>query len=286
MAAVLLWSTVATAFKLALKQLDFLQLLLVSSCVSLICLFLISASQSKLIILKSYSLKEYFRSALMAILNPFLYYIVLFKAYSMLPAQEAQPLNYTWPIMLVLLSIPLLGQKIGVRSILAVIICFIGVFIISTQGNVLEFRFSNATGAILALSTAVIWALFWILNMKDDRDEVLKLLLSFFFGFIYIIITVLGFSEVPLKLDDSILAAGYVGIFEMGLCFVLWSKALQLSDSTAMVSKLVYLVPVMSLVFIYFILGEKILSSTMIGLLVILAGIILERRASYKAQFS
>ena len=32
-------------------------------------------------------------------LNPFLYYIILFKAYSLLPAQEALSLNYTWPLV-------------------------------------------------------------------------------------------------------------------------------------------------------------------------------------------
>jgi len=51
-------------------------------------------------------------SALLGLINPFIYYLILLKAYQLLPAQVAQPLNMIWPIILVFLSIPLLGQKI------------------------------------------------------------------------------------------------------------------------------------------------------------------------------
>ena len=275
--AVLLWSTVATAFKIALIDLDPLQLLLISALVSLIGLFIMAIANSSIRHVLEYSPAQILRSAAMAILNPFLYYIILFKAYEILPAQEAQPLNYTWPIMLVLLSIPLLGQKISIKSILAVGICFLGVLTISTQGDILGFKFTNLEGALLALSTAVIWALFWILNMKDNRDGLLKLMLSFAFGLVYIVIFVYLFSDFKITFGKSVWAASYVGLFEMGICFVLWSKALHLTDTTAKVSKFVYLVPVLSLVFIYIILGEKILLSTVLGLVIILAGIVLER---------
>jgi len=160
--AVLICSTVASAFKISLRYLDFLQLLFYASAVSVVVLFIVLVTKNRLNLLMGYSLNSYLHSALFGFLNPFLYYIVLFKAYSLLPAQEAQPLDYTWPIMLVLLSIPLLKQKIGFLSILAIIISFIGVFVISTQGSILSFRFVSLNGALLALSSAVIWASFWI----------------------------------------------------------------------------------------------------------------------------
>src|SRR3989344_8578145 len=98
--AVLIWSTVASAFKISLRYLDALQLLLYSSLVSVVILFAIMLIQNKIKLLKMYSKKDYLHSALLGFLNPFLYYIVLFKAYSLLPSQEAQPLNYAWAIML------------------------------------------------------------------------------------------------------------------------------------------------------------------------------------------
>ncbi|MDP7264330.1 MAG: DMT family transporter, partial [Candidatus Thermoplasmatota archaeon] len=120
--AVLFWSTVATAFKISLRHVDHLQLLFYSSVVSTIVLLLILLAQKKTHLFSGYSRNAYFRSAALGFLNPFLYYVILFKAYDILLAQEAQTLNYVWPLALVLLSIPILKQKINTRDIIAVFI--------------------------------------------------------------------------------------------------------------------------------------------------------------------
>jgi len=279
---VLIWSTVASAFKVSLRYLDFLQLLFFSSIVSVFIFFMILLVQKKLYLIKSYSKRDYLRSASLGFLNPFLYYVVLFKAYSLLPAQEAQPLNYTWPIMLILLSIPLLNQRIGLKSIFAVIVSFIGVLIISTQGDILGFRLTNITGAILALSSAVIWALFWIYNLRDKRDEVAKLFLNFAFGFIYILFATILFSKTLLPDFPSLLGVAYIGLFEMGITFLIWSKALKLSKTTAAVSNFIYLVPFLSLIVIHFVVGEKILIPTIVGLVFIVTGIVIEHSKKRK----
>jgi drug/metabolite transporter (DMT)-like permease len=279
-ATVLLWSTVASAFKVSLKYLDFLQLLFFSSIASTVVLFLILASQNKIGLLKQFSKRDYLHSLALGFLNPFLYYVVLFKAYSLLPAQEAQPLNYTWSIVLVILSIPLLGQKIGAKSILAIFISYFGVLVISTRGNILGLEFSNPTGVALALGSAFIWALFWIYNMKDQRDEVAKLFLNFAFGFVFILIAMLLSSRMKIPRTEGLLGAIYVGLFEMGVTFVLWLKALKLSKTTAQVGNLIYLSPFVSLVLIRVVVGETILPSTIVGLVFIVAGIIMQRRVS------
>lgn len=277
MISILLWSTVASAFKISLRYVNFLQLLFYSSIVSLSILFLILLFQNKLHLLKTYSRKEYLHSILLGFLNPFLYYIVLFKAYSLLPAQEAQSLNYTWPIMLVVLSALLLKQKITFKNIFAILIGFIGVIIITTKGNFSSLDFSNPLGIGLAIASSLLWALFWIYSMKDKRYEVAKLFLNFLFGFIFILIVILSFSKIEILSVEGFLGVSYVGLFEMGITFVLWLKALNLSKTTAKISNLLFLTPFISLLFIYFVVGEKILFSTLIGLIFIVAGILLQQ---------
>ena len=193
--AVLFWSTVASVFKISLKYLDSIQLLFYASAISTAILFIILCIENKLSLFTSYSKKEYLRSALLGLLNPFLYYIVLFEAYSILPAQEALSLNYTWPITLVLLSILLPKEKVRLKSFFALIISFLGVVVIGTRGNLATLRFSNPLGVALAVGSSVIWALFWICNMEDRRDEVAKLFLNFAFGFIFIAVAALLFSK-------------------------------------------------------------------------------------------
>ncbi len=275
---VLIWSTVASAFKISLRYLDYLQLLFFASLVSLVTLFVIAALQNKIDLLRTYSVRDYLKSLILGFLNPFFYYIVLFKAYSLLPAQQAVSLNYTWAIQLVLLSIPLLKQKIGLKSIFAIVVSYFGVIIIATQGNILSLRFANPGGIVLALGSAVIWALFWIYNIKDKRDEVIKLVLNFSFGFIFICAYMIIFEGLIIPQAPGLIGAIYVGVFEMGITFILWLKALKLSRTTAQVSNLIYLTPFLSLMAINVIVGEKILLSTIAGLVFIVAGIILQQQ--------
>jgi drug/metabolite transporter (DMT)-like permease len=81
-------------------------------------------------------------------------------------------LNYTWPLMLALLSSPLLGQRITVGQVAAMAVSFTGVVTIATGGDFTALRFSNLPGVSLALGSSVVWALFWIVNLRDPRDEV------------------------------------------------------------------------------------------------------------------
>ena len=275
--AVVLWSTIASAFKISLGYLSVLPLLFYASLFSTIVLFCFLLFLKKLSLLNTLTKKDYLHSALLGFLNPFFYYVALLKAYSILPAQEALVLTFIWPIMLVLLSIPLLKQKIKLASILAIIISFFGVFIISTRGNVLGFRFTSVTGVSLAVGCTVIWALSWIYNVKDKRDEVLRLFLNFAFGSCFIFLSMLLFSKVWLPNLKGLLGAIYIGSFEMGIAFLVWLKALKLSKTTAHVTSLIYLVPFFSIVVIHFAVGEKILFSTVIGLIFIVTGIILQK---------
>ncbi len=273
--AVLFWATVATAFKTALKEMDYYHLLLFSSSSSTLVLFILIIIRKKWYRLKETKLKHVLFSIIAGLLNPFIYYLILFKSYSILPAQIAQPLNYTWPIMLVLLSIPFLKQKIDKKSIIALFMCMIGIVLISSGGKIGQIE--NPLGIFLALFSAVIWAGYWILNLKDNRDESVKLFMNFSFGLIYTVIYGLIFIDFKLPTLKGILSSSYVGIFEMGLTFFLWSKALSMAKSTASISTLAYIAPFLSLIFIALILGEDIKTTSVAGLLVIILGILYQK---------
>jgi drug/metabolite transporter (DMT)-like permease len=277
LSTVLLWSTVASAFKLSLRYLDYVQLLLYSSIVSILVLALILALKGNIRLLFSYSRYQYLQSLALGFLNPFLYYTVLFKAYDLLPAQEAQPLNYTWAITLALLSIPLLKQKIGIKDIISIFVSYSGVVVISTHGDIFSFRFSNPFGVTLALGSTIIWALYWIYNTKGDRDPVAGLLLNFLFGLPWVLAYCLIFSSIRVFDTIGLIGAVYVGMFEMGFTFVLWLSALKLSENTAKVSNLIFISPFLSLVFIHFLVGADILASTYIGLVLIITGLLIQQ---------
>jgi drug/metabolite transporter (DMT)-like permease len=279
--AIFFWSTVPTAFKISLGELGILPMLTIASLTSAIILFIVVSTGKKIHLLKLTTRNELLNSAILGFINPFLYYLILLKAYQLLPAQVAQPLNMIWPIILVFISVPILGQKIEKKSFLALFISFLGVYIISSQGRPFKPLQSHLTGVLLATGSSVFWAFYFILNVKDKRDEGVKLLLNFLFGSLYLIITMIitggfKFETGPRGLISSV----YIGCFEMGITFFFWLKALQLASTTAKVSNLVYLAPFLSLVFVHFILKEPVYYTTPVGLIIIISGIFIQNYRS------
>jgi drug/metabolite transporter (DMT)-like permease len=63
----------------------------------------------------------------------------------------------------------------------------------------------------------------------------------------------------------------------MGITFVLWGKALTLTEHTSRISNLIFLSPILSLFFLYYIAGEPILPSTIVALGLILSGLALQQ---------
>lgn len=274
--SVLLWSTVASGFKISLRYLSPVELLFYAACVSCCVLFLALLIQNKLHLLRLADRRVWKTSILFGLLNPFLYYLILLKAYDLLPAQQAQPLNYTWAITLSLLSVPLLGHRLRMLDLCAIGLSYFGVLIISTRGDLLGLEFDNMFGVILALGSTVVWALYWIFNTRDRRDPVVGLFLNFLCALPFIggyLLISEGFR--PLSLF-GLLGAAYIGCFEMGISFITWLMALKLTSSTARIANLIFISPFISLILIHLLVGETILASSLIGLIFIVAGLLVQ----------
>ena len=265
--AVLLWSTVASAFKLSLLYMSPLQLLFWAFLTSLVlygALYFRSFRPSR----------ENLRSAYLGLVL-FLYYTILFSAYDLLPAQEAQALNYTWPLALVLLSVPLLKRKLALKTLFGLFLGFLGALIVATRGRLLSLGFSNPVGDALGLGSALIWAAYWLLNVRDVRRLEEKMFWNFLFGFTYVSIAVVATGNFAVPPAEGLAGAIYVGLFEMGVTYLLWYRAVE--SDVAFASNLAYLVPFLSLLFIALVLGERIEPTTVLGLVLIVGGILLGR---------
>jgi drug/metabolite transporter (DMT)-like permease len=277
------WSTVSTAFKISLKTYSPAGLLLIASVSSLLILAVIMLFYTKPSRISiSEALTDLRKSLIPGLLNPLLYYLVLLHAYNVLRAQEAQVLNYTWAIVLSVFSIIFLKQKFRIRDLIALILSLIGVVIIATRGAVTALKFDNLTGSALALGSSIIWAAYWIINLKDSREPLRKLYYNFLVGSLFLMLYIL-IGRVPLfqaeasMTTSSLLAGVYVGCFEMGITFFLWFKALSLSDNTAKISNLIFITPFISLIFIGLLLKESIAPATIIGLILIVASNIYQK---------
>ena len=277
------WSTVATAFKLALNYLEPIQLVFYSTSFSVIVLFLIMLIQGKLDLIKNFSKSDLLHCAFLGLLNPCLYYIILFKGYDVLPAQEAMVINFSWPIMIVILSIPILKQKIDIKSFLSIIVCYVGVVVIATKGDVFSMQFENSLGVVYILITTVIWSLFWLFNTKNSNDSVVSLFLIFLFSLPYILIITYFSDSFVIPSLKGVIGSAYIGLFEMGISVVLWQSALKISTTVSRVASLVFITPFLSLLTLHLVLKEDILASTIFGVILICSGLILQKYFTRKS---
>ncbi|EGU41164.1 DMT family transporter [Vibrio splendidus] len=278
LSAVLLWSTVATAFKLTLAEFSPIQMLTIASIVSSTALIAVCAFQGKLSQLSTTFLSNPWYYLLLGLVNPLAYYLILFKAYDLLPASQAQAINYSWAITLTLMAAVFLGQRIRKQDWVACTFSYAGVVVIATKGDVLGMQFDSPLSVALALLSTLLWAGYWILNTKNKADPVVGVLLGFLVALPFAIgLTIFegeSFSQITAK---GWMAVTYVGLFEMGITFVLWLSALKLTNNTARISNLIFASPFISLMLLSTIIGEEIHPSTLFGLVLIIAGLVIQQ---------
>lgn len=274
--AVASWSTVATAFKIALLHYSYYELLLVSAITALLVFALILSFKKRWHLIKMVSRQEWFLFALKGLLSPAGYYLILFKAYDLLPAQIAQSINYSWAIVLTVLLALFMRQRIPALKYLGMAISLAGVALISLgTGSFSEGVVQlSITGLILAFMSSFVWATFWLLNKRNDQvDNILALFLSFMFGTLYLLIGLL-FVDVQLTSLKGLLSSVYVGLFEMAIPFIFFGLALKKTNNPALINQLCYISPFISLFIIQSVLGEPIYLTTFVGLVLIIGGIL------------
>ncbi|MCS3460802.1 DMT family transporter [Aeromonas sp. BIGb0445] len=275
--AVALWSTVATAFKLSLRYFEPVQLLLVAALTSTLALGALVLKQGKLPLLGLYLRERPLYYLALGTLNPFLYYLLLFKAYDLLPAQQAQTINYTWAISLSLLAVPFLGQKLRRRDGVAILLGYFGALVIATKGDLLGLQFDSPLGVGLALLSTLIWAGYWILNTRNQGDPIVSLLLGFLLSLPLILVATWWLADFRMTAWQGWAGAIYVGLFEMGFGFVLWLMAMRSATDTAPLSNLIFISPFASLILLNLLIGEEIHPATPIGLALIVIALLVQQ---------
>lgn len=267
--AVMLWSTVATGFKLGLEILSPLQLLFLGSCVSTV--VFVAAAASTGWPKQGFNFRE---GALFALCNPILYYLVLFQAYDRLPAQIAQPLNYTWAIVLAILAVPILKQKLQRRTIAGIVVSYLGVVVLLSQGRFAGLPQLDWIGVGLALASTLLWALYWLFNARSQTPPVALLATSFLLATPLLAIACALGPGWPELSGQTLFYGSWVGLIEMGITFLLWQKALKLTHHAARLGQLIFLSPFLSLLMIGAVLDESIHATSWLGLAIIVVGLL------------
>ena len=273
--AIIGWSTLAPITKLLVTDLPNMQVLFISSSIAFLFLFLFNCNRKNLHILRSYTFKDIAIQAGLGTLGLFLYTSLFNFGVESLSSQDANIINYLWPLMIILFSIPILKEKLTFRKIAAVLLSFFGLLIIVTRGNFSAIEMENLAGVFACIGAAVCSGLFSVLNKKTNYNQFIGMMLFFgvtalFSGIGFLI----GGNFQPLTMAQT---GGllWLGIAANAIAYLTWALALKIGE-TAKISNLAYIIPFLAIILSAVLVGENVYAHSIIGLLFIILGIVIQ----------
>lgn len=272
--SVLLWSTTATVTKFLLGNLDSMQILLFGSLFAVIFLFIINCIKGNLKEIKDYKLKDFFKIFIIGVLGTFLYNLLLYLGINTMQASQAFIINYLWPIMTMIFACLILKEKITIRKIIAIIISFTGVIIVSSSEN-LNIEKNSIIGTIYCILAAVSYGLFSVLNKKQNYNKYTSMMLFYLVSFCISLVYVLFSKRLFIPETIQLFGLLWIGIFTSAIAFTSWAIALEKGDTTK-ISNIAYITPFLSLVWTSLVLKENISINSVFGLIIIILGVFIQ----------
>lgn len=272
--AILCWSTVATVVKLLLGSLNSFQVLSLSAFFAFLFLLIFNIATKNIKKLKSYSPKDYITTVLIGLPGTFFYYLFYYSGTARMEASVAFIINYLWPIMSIVFACVILRERVTVRKIIAVLMSFLGVVIVMGA----DFKSLDKTmliGAGLCVMGAISYGIYTALNQKKNYDKKLSMMFYYFVTFVLTSIINIATDNIPKIEPLQLLGFAWNGIFTMAIANTAWMIALE-SGKTAKISNLAYITPFLSLIWTALILKDEISIFSILGLLVIVLGILIQ----------
>lgn len=272
--AILCWSTVATVVKLLLGSISSMQVLSLSAGFAALALLILNIATGNIRKLKNYRARDYITTVLIGIPGTFLYYIFYYTGTSKMQASQAFIINYLWPIMSIIFACIILHESVTPRKIIAVLMSFIGVVIVM-GADFKNLNRDTLVGAAFCVLGAVSYGIYTALNQKKNYDKRISMMFYYFVTFILTTTINLLSGGYPKISAIEVLGFAWNGIFTMAIANTAWMIALE-SGKTAKISNLAYITPFLSLIWTALILKERIGVFSILGLLFIVLGILIQ----------
>lgn len=273
--SILCWSTVATVVKLLLGNFTSMQVLCISAFFGAIFLLGVNLATGNIKKLREYEPRDYLITVLIGLPGTFFYYVFYYTGTSMMLASQAFIVNYLWPIMSVIFACIILGEKMTARKALAIGLSFLGVIIV-TGKDILHFDTTTLVGALFCILGAVSYGIYTALNQKAAKyDKRISTMFSYTTSFILTLIINLATGGFPKLGAVEVLGFAWNGMFTMALAGTAWMFALA-DGHTAKISNLAYITPFLSLILTAIFLREEISWLSVLGLVVIVGGILIQ----------
>ncbi len=187
-----------------------------------------------------------------------------FYAFSALPLAQVYTIIFASPLLITLLAIPVLGEKVGIHRLLAVVVGLAGVVVVLRPGSA-----ELAPGHLAALATAVFGALASVIVRKVGREERTVVILLYPMAANFIVMgTLLAFVYKPMPVEH-LGATAVISLLGFGAGLLLISA--YRNGDAAIVAPMQYSQIIWATGFGYLLFDESVDRATLIGAGIIIA---------------
>lgn len=170
-----------------------------------------------------------------------LYFIALKRA----PAVEANLLNYLWPLLIVAFAGFLPGVRVRGMQIAGTLLGLVGAVVLVTRGSGIDIQPQYLPGYLAALSAAVVWAAYSVLNRRHAQVPSEAIIVACALVAVFGLLAHLGFERTVAPSLTQWLVLAAMGIGPVGAAFLLWDHGTKHGD-IAVLGSLSYLAPLLS----------------------------------------
>lgn len=227
----------------------------------------------------------------------FLIFLAGFSGVTVYFLAENYALTYTYasnvsllvsvaPLLTGVLAHFVLKDRLKKNFIIGFFVAIIGIALISFSGaTVLKL---NPKGDLLAMGAALLWAIYSIATHMVGGKKINTLALTrrfFFYGLVTMIPCAffLDFSvdKATILIPSNLFNLLYLGVISSAICYITWNKAMEILGAVV-ASTYIYVIPVVTVIFSFFILKEQITIYMILGIILILGGLYLSQEQQKK----
>ena len=218
--------------------------------------------------------------AIMGFVGIFLHQMVQAHGLTLTTAVRTGWLIGVTPIWSAVLAAVFLGERFGPQKIVGLVVGLIGALLVITRGELSTsvLTLPSTRGDLLVLASTWTWAIYTILG----RDTLKRLgsaratAAAMFAGWAMMtpfFVAASGWHEYRALSSPSLIAIVFLGVGCSGLGYWFWYAALERIDASQ-VAAFLYLEPLVTLLSAVALLGETVAVSTIVGGLLVLAGVV------------
>ena len=173
------------------------------------------------------------------------YHALYFMALKNAPVMEASLINYLWPVLIVLFSAFLPGERLRWYHVTGVALGFAGVAVLLIRDGGFHPDARYGVGYLLALACAVIWALYSVVSRRQRQAP--TMLIGAFCGVTALLSLIchLLWEKTVLPAPGEWLPIVLLGLGPVGLAFFAWDNGVK-NGNIRLLGALSYMAPLLS----------------------------------------